>query len=205
MLCWRCLVVNWVVGVDSGHKRETLRYIRSLPFSSIPEEGEGTSAAPHASIHRDAFGPMRTTPVVCRLQFSTMTTASETPEEKPIFKEHRKRVVTLVEADLKPQEDYKKNAIIGSVMGDTPNLRNMELFITNVWRFSKSHRFLLTVRKRDFEFNPDYITTVPLRVSLTSLPIGYWSNKALGHGGPYSQFETPCSGKANETDDTLSL
>ncbi|KAH0776737.1 hypothetical protein KY290_008148 [Solanum tuberosum] len=93
-------------------------------FSSIPEEGEGTSAAPHAPIHLDAFGPMGTTPVVRRLQFSTMTSASETPEEKPIFKEHRlpqrgqtleyiapssnqgKRVVTLVEADLKPQEDY---------------------------------------------------------------------------------------------------
>lgn len=97
-------------------------------FSSILEEGEGTSTTPHALIYLDTFGPMGTTLVVHRLEFSMMTTTSEISKEKQIFKEHRlhqrgqtleyiteydspssnqrKHVVALVEPDLKPREDY---------------------------------------------------------------------------------------------------
>lgn len=48
----------------------------------------------------------------------------------------------LNEADLKPQKNYLKNAIIGFVKGDTPNLKRMELYIETVWRFAQKPQTL---------------------------------------------------------------
>lgn len=38
---------------------------------------------------------------------------------------------------------------------------------------------MIQVWKRDFEFNPDCITTIPLLVTLPNLLVGFWSNGSL--------------------------
>ncbi|KAK6794988.1 hypothetical protein RDI58_008441 [Solanum bulbocastanum] len=39
--------------------------------------------------------------------------------------------------------------------------------------------FMIQAWKRDFEFNPDCITTIPLWVTFPSLPVGFWSNDSF--------------------------
>ncbi|KAK4342560.1 hypothetical protein RND71_038376 [Anisodus tanguticus] len=134
-------------------------------FHSIVEEAEdsGSESASQGSLHLETYGGPKTatTPVVHRLQFSKVTTSDQpTPLEITDYKANRlaqkgkpltyvppttkdeKIYVSIVEEDIKSQEEYMKTALIGYIVGDILNLKSLKAYVGNPWNFVEKPQIL---------------------------------------------------------------